>query len=88
MIRHGAFLGRMVAGRHITDAGTITLALVIREFVGNDRSGAYHSYEFGREGGWCQRSSEPPSVSVYGGREVAGEPSVQCSWRGWCSPSG
>ena len=87
-IRHSAFPGRMVAGRHITDAETIALALVIREFVGNDRSGACHSYEFGCEGGWCQRSSEPPSVSVCGGREAMGEPNIRFLWRGWCSPSG
>ena len=35
-ICHSAFLRQMVVGRHITDAGTIALAFVIREFVGND----------------------------------------------------
>ena len=40
----------MVAERHITDDGTIALALVIREFMGNDKSEAYQSYEFGHEG--------------------------------------
>ena len=40
----------MVVGRHITDDGTIALALVIREFMGNNKSEAYQSYEFGREG--------------------------------------
>ena len=87
-IHHSAFPGQMVVGRHIPDARTIALALVIQEFVGNDRSGAYHSYEFGHEGGWCQHSSEPPSASVCGGREAIGEPNVRCSLRGWCSPSG
>ena len=85
---YSAFPGRMVAGRHITNAGTIALALVIWEFVGDGRSGACHSYEFGREEGWCQRSSEPPSASVCGGREAIGEPNVRCSWRGSCGPSG
>ena len=87
-IRHGAFLGWMVAGRHITNAGTIALALVIWEFMGGGRSRASHSYEFGHEGGWRQRSLEPPSISVHGGHEAVGEPNVRCSWRGWCGPSG
>ena len=60
-IRHSALSRRMVAGRHITDVGTVALALVIREFMGNDRSRACHSYEFGREGDgasvlWSPRS--------------------------------
>ena len=54
----------MVAGRHVTDDGTVALALVMREFVGNDRSEACHSYEFGREWGWCQCPSEPPSIGI------------------------
>ena len=66
-----------MAGRHITDAGTIALAFVILEFVGNDTSGACHSYEFGHEGGCYQRSSEPPSISVCGGHEVIGELNVR-----------
>jgi len=85
--RHSAFPGQMVARRHITDAGTIALAFVIREFMGNDRGGACHSYEFGHEGGWCWCSSEPPSVSVCGGRVAIGEPNVRCLWRGWCPGS-
>ena len=56
-----------MAGHHINDARTIALALIIREFMGNDRSEAYHSYEFGREWGSCRRPSEPLSASIRGG---------------------
>ena len=49
-VRHSALPGRTVAGRHVTDAGTVALALVIREFVESGRSAACHSHEFGCEG--------------------------------------
>ena len=87
-VRYSAFPGWMVAGRHITDARTIALALIIQEFVGNDRSKACHSYEFRREWGSCRRPSEPLSASIHGGCEAIGELTIRCLWCRRCSPPG
>ena len=56
-IRHSALPGQTVARCHITDAGAITLNLVIYEFVEIGGSIARHPHEFG-----CERGRVTPSV--------------------------
>ena len=87
-VRHSALLGRTVARCHVTDAGAITLNLVIQELVEIGGSKARHSHEFGCERGQRQRPLEASSICVHGGRKAVGEPVIRWLRCGQRDPSG
>ena len=66
-----------MARRHVTDAGAITLAIVIHEVEETGGSIARHSHKFGCERGQRGHPSEPLGVCVHGRREAIGELAIQ-----------
>ena len=69
-----------MARHHVIDAGSVTLNLVIQEFVESGESIARHSHKFRCGRGRRQRPLEPQSVRVYEGSEAAGELVMRSLW--------
>ena len=65
-VRHSVLLGPTVPRRHVTDAGAVTLNIIIHEVEEIGGSIARHPHEFGRERGGAGILRSPRAYAFVG----------------------